>query len=180
MENELLTIKQVAELVNTSYQNIYQRLNSSLKDYLVIVNGRKMVKPSILSEFNISTNEEDIKDEIKSENKSILNDNSIPLHQSNEEELNELIKELRAEIKKKDEIIISKDEQLQKQTEQIIDLSNRVVELFENSQKLQIQTSYLLSENNSDRNDLHTLRPSDEIIEERPPKKKGFLSRFFK
>ena len=178
--NDYLTISEVAKLTNRSYQNISQRTKTSLKKYVVEIDGRKMLKRDVLSEFNLSSNEEGFKEQIKSENKSILNDNSIPLHHSNEEDLNELIKELRAEIKRKDEIIISKDEQLQKQTEQIIDLSNRIVELFENSQKLQIQTSFLLSENNFDLNDERIQRPSDEIIEDKPPKKKGLFARFFK
>lgn len=182
--NDYLTISEVAKLTNRSYQNISQRTKTSLKEYLIEINGRKMLKREVLNEFSISSDEEVFKDEIKVENKPILNenlnDNSTHLHQSKEEELNELIRELRAEVKKKDEIIILKDEQLKKQTEQIIDLSNRVVELFENSQKLQLQTSFLLSENNSDRNDEHIPRASDEIIEDKPPKKKGLFARFFK
>ena len=182
--NDYLTISEVAKLTNRSYQNISQRTKTSLKKYVVEINGRKMLKRDVLSEFSIPSDEEVFKEEIKAENKSVLNDklndNSTPLHQSEEDELNKLIKELREEVKKKDEIIILKDEQLQKQTEQIIDLSNRVVELFENSQKLQLQTSFLLSENNLDREDEHIPQTSDEIIEDKPQKKKRFFSRFFK
>ena len=178
--NDYLTISEVAKLTNRSYQNISQRTKTSLKKYVFEINGRKMLKRDVLSEFSIPSDEEVFKEEIKADLNDKLNDNSTPLHQSKEDELNELIKELREEVKKKDKIIILKDEQLQKQTEQIIDLSNRVVELFENSQKLQIQTSFLLSENNSDRNDERILRPSDEIIEEKPQKKKGLFARFFK
>lgn len=194
--NDYLTISEVAKLTNRSYQNISQRTKTSLKKYVVEINGRKMLKRDVLSEFSIPSDEEVFKDEIKAENKSVLNDNSTPLHQSKEDELNELIRELRAEVKKKDEIIILKDEQLQKQTEQIIDLSNRVVELFENSQKLQIQTSYLLGHDTTrgvcrDTTDLyvedeaspmdeHTPRARDEISENKPSKIKGFFSRFFK
>lgn len=183
--SDYLTIKEVADITHKSYQNIYQRLNTTLSDYLVIKNGRKMVKKTILKEFNIISDEEDFKEKIKSENKAILNDNlndnSTPLHKSNDEDLNELIRELRAEVKKKDEIIILKDEQLQKQTEQIIDLSNRVVELFENSQKLQLQTSFLLSDNHSANveADEDGARADEEVVEVKP-KRKGWFSRFFK
>ncbi len=190
--NDYLTISEVAKLTNRSYQNISQRTKTSLKKYVVEINGRKMLKRDVLNEFSIPSDEEVFKEEIKSENKSFLNDklndNSTPLHQSKEDELNELIKELRAEVKKKDEIIILKDEQLQKQTEQIIDLSNRVVELFENSQKLQLQTSFLLGHDTTDRGgrdipigDVEDLAPlNDEISENKPSKIKGFFSRFFK
>ena len=183
--NDYLTISEVAKLTNRSYQNISQRTKTSLKKYVVEINGRKMLKMDVLNEFNLSSNEEGFKEQIKAENKSglndKLNDNSIPLHKSKEDELNKLIKELREEVKKKDEIIILKDEQLQKQTEQIIDLSNRVVELFENSQKLQLQTSFLLSDNNSANieADEEGARAYEEVVEVKP-KRKGFFSRFFK
>ena len=190
--NDYLTISEVAKLTNRSYQNISQRTKTSLKKYVVEIDGRKMLKRDVLSVFSIPSDEEGFKEEIKAENKSFLNDklndNSTPLHQSKEDQLNELIKELRAEVKKKDEIIILKDEQLQKQTEQIIDLSNRVVELFENSQKLQLQTSFLLGHDTTDRGgrdipigDVEDLAPlNDEISENKPSKIKGFFSRFFK
>lgn len=183
--NEYLTISEVAKLTNRSYQNISQRTKTSLKKYVVEINGRKMLKRDVLNEFSIPSDEEVFKEEIKSENKSFLNDklndSSTPLHRSEQDELNELIKELRAEVKKKDEIIILKDEQLQKQTEQIIDLSNRVVELFENSQKLQLQTSFLLSDSNSANVEVDEegARPYEDVINNKP-KRKGFFSRFFK
>ena len=179
--NDYLTISEVAKLTNRSYQNISQRTKTSLKKYVVEINGRKMLKRDVLNEFYIISDEEVFKEEIKADLNEKLNDNSIPLHQSKEDELNELIKELRAEVKKKDEIIILKDEQLQKQTEQIIDLSNRVVELFENSQKLQLQTSFLLSDNNSANveADEEGARAYEEVVEVKP-KRKGWFSRFFK
>ena len=183
--NDYLTITEVANLTNRSYQNISQRAKTSLSKYLVEIDGKKMLKKDVLSEFNLSSNEEVFKSEIKAEIKADLNDNlndsSIPLHRSEEDELKELIKELREEVKKKDEIIILKDEQLQKQTEQIIDLSNRVVELFENSQKLQLQTSFLLSGGNSENVEANEegARAYEEVVEDKP-KRKGLFSRFFK
>ena len=183
--NDYLTIKEVADLTNRSYQNISQRSKTSLSKYLIEIDGKKMLKQEVLSEFNLSSNEEvfksDFKTELNTNLNDSLNDSSTPLHQSEEEELKELVKELRAEIKKKDEIIILKDEQLQKQTEQIIDLSNRVVELFENSQKLQLQTSFLLSDNNNANveNDEDGARAYEEVVEVKP-KRKGLFSRFFK
>ena len=183
--NDYLTIKEVANLTNRSYQNISQRAKTSLSKYLIVIDGKKMLKKEVLSEFNLSSNEEDFKSDFKTELNTNLNDNlndySTPLHRSEEDELKELIKELRAEVKKKDEIIILKDEQLQKQTEQIIDLSNRVVELFENSQKLQLQTSFLLSGGNNENEDANEegARAYEEVIEDKP-KRKGLFSRLFK
>lgn len=179
--NDYLTIKEVADLTNRSYQNISQRSKTSLSKYLIEIDGKKMLKKEVLSEFNLSSNEEDSKSEIKADLNDNLNDSSSPLHRSEEDELKELIKELREEVKKKDEIIILKDEQLQKQTEQIIDLSNRVVELFENSQKLQLQTSFLLSGGSSENEEANEegARAYEEVVEVKP-KRKGLFSRFFK
>ena len=177
MNTEYLTVKQLSEIVNTSYQNIYQRAKTTLRPYVVEVNGRKMFKKEVLREFNIYENEEETKEEIK----PILNDDSIPLqHNDNEEELKELIKELRARLQEKEEIIKAKDEQLSEQTKQLFDLSQRVVKLYENSQSLQLQTQLLLAENNSDRLNEQVPRANDEINEDIKPKRKGILSRFFK
>ena len=180
MNTEYLTVKQLSERVNTSYQNIYQRAKTTLKQYVVEIDGRKMFKKDVLREFNIFDDEEDIKEEIKEDIKPILNDDSIPLHNDNEEDLKEVINELRARLQEKEEIIKAKDEQLSEQTKQLFDLSQRVVKLYENSQSLQLQTQLLLAEKNTDQLDLEVPRASDEIKDDIKPKRKGILSRFFK
>ena len=190
--NDYLTIKEVSILANTSYQNIYQRTNTSLKKYLKVIDGRKMLDKDVLLEFNINENTADnlneikqpLKEEVqplKKEVQPMSEPICRPLHDKGNNELTQLVEELRAELKKKDEIIVSKDEQLKKQTEQIIDLSNRVVELFENSQKLQLQTSFLLSENNSANAEVdeESARAYEKDVEIKP-KRKGLFSRFFK
>lgn len=180
MNTEYLSIKQVSEITNTSYQNIYQRAKTTLKQYVVVIDGRKMFNKEVLREFNISDNAEEIKEEFKDEIKSSLNNNTIPLHNDIEEELREEINELRARLQEKEEIIKSKDEQLSEQTKQLFELSQRVVKLYENSQSLQLQTQLLLSEKSFDPMDAQQLRASDEINEDIKPKRKGLLSRFFK
>ena len=67
--NDYLTISEVAKLTNRSYQNISQRTKTSLKEYLIEINGRKMLKRDVLNEFSIPFNEEDFKVENKAENK---------------------------------------------------------------------------------------------------------------
>lgn len=45
MDQELLTIKQYAKKYNISVQAVYKRLNGSLKDYVIIQNGKKYLRP---------------------------------------------------------------------------------------------------------------------------------------
>lgn len=185
MDKNYLTIREVSNIANVSYQAIYQRSKTSLKKYVVEIEGHKYFNKDVLREFKIDNNAEENKKQIKSDNKDtfedVLNDNSTPLHyDDNAEELKNIISELRAELKEKNEIIKSKDELITEQSKQLIDLTNRVTTLFENSQKLQLQTQFLLGENNSDRLDEQVSRASDEIIEEIKPKRRGILSRFFK
>lgn len=173
MEKEYLTIKEVSQYADLSYQAIYQRTKTSLKKYVVLVEGRTLLRHEVLSEFNGDRFSEGVQPDFESTNEEKLNEDSIPLHNTNEEELLTIIKELRAELR-------DKDEQIKKQTEQIINLSERVTTLFENSQKLQLQTSYLLSDNNNKiQADEEGARPYEEVIEV-PQKKKSWFSRFFK
>ena len=183
MEKDFLTIREVSDLVNKSYQNIYQRCDTSLKKYVSVIDGRRYLHKDVLREFNTDNKVgqvEEVSQPFEEKVQPILNEDDWPLHDKDDSELLKLVELLREEVKRKDEIIISKDEQLKKQTEEILSLSNRVVELFENSQKLQLQTSFLLSENNSKNDDdFHTLRPSEENVD-KSPKKRGIFARFFK
>ena len=173
MEKEYLTIREVSQYANLSYQAIYQRTKTSLKKYVVLVEGRTLLRQEVLSEFNCDPFSDGVQPDLKSTNEEKINTDSIPLHNSNEEELLTIIKELRAELR-------DKDEQIKKQTEQIINLSERITSLFENSQKLQLQTSYLLSDNNDkDQANEEGAPPYEEVIEV-PQKKKSWFSRFFK
>lgn len=55
MENkELLTIKEFAKIAGITVQSVYQRLDTSLKDYLEIVKGQKYLKVQALKDiYNI-------------------------------------------------------------------------------------------------------------------------------
>lgn len=45
------TVKEFAELNGTTQQAVYKRLNSTLKEYVIIVNGKKYIKESALNDL---------------------------------------------------------------------------------------------------------------------------------
>lgn len=55
MSNDLLTVKQFAEATGLTQQAIYKQLNKRLNNYVVIVDGQKMLKRSALKDFSNST-----------------------------------------------------------------------------------------------------------------------------
>ena len=55
MSNDLLTVKQFAEATGLTQQAIYKQLNKRLNNYVVIVDGQKMLKRSALKSFSNST-----------------------------------------------------------------------------------------------------------------------------
>ena len=55
MSNDLLTVKQFAEATGLTQQAIYKQLNKRLNNYVVIVDGQKMLKRSALKNFSNST-----------------------------------------------------------------------------------------------------------------------------
>lgn len=52
MNDEILTIKQFAELAGVTQQAVYKQLNNKLKNYIVIVDGKKRLKKAGLKEFS--------------------------------------------------------------------------------------------------------------------------------
>ena len=88
-QKEFLTIKEFAEVAGVSSQSVYKRLNSTLKPYLGIKNGKKYLnikalelysdtydKDSFLNENNqLATNNNQLiqllKDELEAKNKQI-------------------------------------------------------------------------------------------------------------
>lgn len=182
MNKEKLTIKEVADTVGVSYQAIYKRLNSTLKNYVVVENGRKLLKSEVLSEFDLTQSST-----VKSTKSSTVKEDFKPSssNNANEEELlkdkrrnEELIDDLRAQIKEK-------DEQIKNQSEHIIELSNRITELFDNNQKLQLNYQLLLGngteQNNEEVNikeNVEGARPYEEVKKEST--RKGFLKRLLR
>lgn len=155
MEKEYLSIREYAEICGVSYNAIYKRLNKNLQPYVEEVKGHKMLKIEVLEAENLTSNFNELKKN-SSTNSKIFNQSSTnentdkfniiqPFLDEEIKRINkqneEIIKALRAEIKEKDDTI-------KEQTKQIIDLSNRMADITENNQKLQLSYQLLLAENN--------------------------------
>lgn len=56
MEQEYLTVKQFAEAVGMTQQGIYKQFNNKLKDYIEIIDNKKMIKSDALRLYEISLN----------------------------------------------------------------------------------------------------------------------------
>ena len=94
MEKQWLSIKEVAEEMNVSYQAVYKRLNTNFKPYVKKVKGRLMLSAEILDKYKVEGVEKNINQvQYKVENKEII------------DALNEHIKSLKKELEGKDEQI---------------------------------------------------------------------------
>jgi len=183
MSNEYLTIKEYADIKGVSYHAIYKRLNKNLLPYVEVVNGHKMLKKEVLQDENLTSNFN-----VKVKENLTPSKNFNPSASADEEEIKrinrrneDIIDELRAQVKEK-------DAQIQKQNDQIVELSNRITELFENNQKLQLNYQYLLGDIKEKEVaevdaeiDAEGARAKDEPepTPEEEPKKKGFFARLF-
>lgn len=72
-QKEFLTIKEFAEVAGVSSQSVYKRLNSTLKPYLSIKNGKKYLNIKALDFYN-NTDDKD----------SFLNENNQPATNNNQ------------------------------------------------------------------------------------------------
>lgn len=68
-DKRYLTIKQVADMVGVSRQAVYNQLSTKLKDYLLIVNGQKMIDSEALSEvYGLELDKLDSKEDLQNVN----------------------------------------------------------------------------------------------------------------
>ena len=201
MEKEYLTISEYSKIKGVSYQATYKKLNGTLKPYVEVVNGRKVLKKSILDEpfltptstVKFNENERVVKDFERSETQgSPRRDigSASSYTQTEIERINrrneEIIDDLRAQIKSKDE--------------QLIEMNNKLANLFETHQRLVENNQtlllryQLLLEEKENKNDINlnaeTVEDNvDEVeevgsegahpTEENKPEKKGFFQRLF-
>lgn len=66
-KKEYITITELAELLGVSRQSIYQRLNTSLKPYLKVINGIKCIEKSAINDVYGKEFLQDIEQDIKQE-----------------------------------------------------------------------------------------------------------------
>ena len=184
MEKEYITVREYAQIKNCSPQYVYRLLQTKLQPYLIVVDGKKCLKIEVL---------EDEKDSVSTKvDNQVANhvDNQVanPSASNFENELKrinarneDLIDDLRKQIKEKDEL-------LKQMNDKIVNLFETNQRLLENNQKLQLNYQMLLgigentvvdAEVNAE--DKKKKKKSDINLEEPPeePKKKGFFRRLF-
>ena len=130
MEKEYLSIKEYADIRGVSTTSVYKRLNTTLKEYLVMVEGKKMLKSSVLEDegFNRVGNNGD-NDFIQPASTASLAEKQLEIKDKQIEELTEQIKQLQEDSRKKDDFI-------QEQSKKITELLEQSHILLQNNQLL--------------------------------------------
>lgn len=181
MEKDYLTVKEYATLKGCSTQYVYKLLQTKLNDYVVVVNGKKCLKISVLDE-GVESVATKVANQVDNQ---VCNQVASPSASALEEELKriiarneDLVDSLREEIK-------AKDAQLSQMNEKIISLFETNQRLMENNQSLQLNYQLLLGDLQgkpiNEEVDIQGARVQEEpeTIPEEEPKKKGFFSRLF-
>lgn len=173
---DFYTIKEYAEIKGCSSQYVYRIAHTKLKPYIVEIEGKLCIKREALEEIsNHSTNKKtnqptEVGSGAGKASSFTYEEEIRRINKRNEE----IIDQLRAEIK-------DRDARIKEQTEQIISLSSQITELFRNNQQLQLNYQLLLSDNNDKKyEEVNVEGASAEEVVEEEPKRKGFFSRFFK
>ena len=154
MENEYLTISEYSKIMGVSYQATYKKLNGTLKPYVEVVNGRKVLKKSILDEpFLTPTSTVKL-----NENERVLNEFERSEPQgSQRRDVGVASSSAHAEIerinRRNEEIIDDLRQQIKDKDIQIAEMSSKIANLFEthqrlveNNQTLQLRYQLLLEE----------------------------------
>lgn len=183
MEKEFYTVKEYAEIKGISVQAVYKKLNGTLKPFVEVVEGRKVLKREVLEEAP-STNSTNVKFNVEQPfsteglTSSSLDAEILRINRRNEE----LIDDLRAQLKEK-------DAQIKEMNEKVVSLFETNQRLLENNQSLQLNYQMLLGNGTDKAQEVVNIdaeeegaQIQDEEVEEKPieqeeeqPEKKSFL-----
>lgn len=140
-EKKYISVAEFAKIKKVSPQAVYKRLNNTLKQYVVKVEGRTMLDVEALS-FG------DFQPTVKQQNHSFqpqkgFNNSTVEAenHQLKERvsELLGVVDELKKELDGARATIARKDEQLEQLTARLLSITENQQELLRNSQILQAQ-----------------------------------------
>ena len=140
-EKKYISVAEFAKIKKVSPQAVYKRLNNTLKQYVVKVEGRTMLDVEALS-FG------DFQPTVKQQNQSFqpqkgFNNSTVESenHQLKERvsELLGVVDELKKELDGARATIARKDEQLEQMTARLLSITENQQELLRNSQILQAQ-----------------------------------------
>jgi len=200
MEKEYLTISEYSKIKGVSYQATYKKLNGTLKPYVEVVNGRKVLKKSILddafltptSTLKMNVNERSLNEFERSETQG-----------SPRADIDGASSSTRAEIerinRRNEEIIDDLRQQIKDKDIQIAEMSSKIANLFEthqrlveNNQTLQLRYQMLIEEKENKKDINLNAETVEESVddaevdnsgahspEDNKPEKKGFFQRLF-
>lgn len=124
MENEkqYITVAEYAERMNVSKQTVYNQLKKDLKDYLIVVEGKKCIKTEVFNLFQSNLNQKFEKD-----------------FQDFQPKFETVETILKAQIEDKDRLIerlLEQADTLQAQNADLIEQIGKLTEIINNSQVL--------------------------------------------
>lgn len=134
MNAEYLTIKEYANIREVSVSAVYKRLDKSLQPYLEVVEGKKMLKRTVLEDEGLIEASTQVEENSSTplQPASTLWEEQIKTKDKQIEALNEQIKELQESNKNKDEFI-------QEQSKKLTELLEQSNILLQNNQMLLAQ-----------------------------------------
>ena len=192
MDKEYITIKEYADVRGVSVSSVYKRLNTTLKEYLVVVENRKMLKSEVLAAEGLKGRvEEDSTVNVQpsstsstpnvqpSSTSSTLLEKQLEAKDKQIEALTEQIKSLQESNQKKDDFI-------QEQSAKLTELLEQSNVLLRNNQMLLADKKGSNEEDNIKEADIVSTEVDDppgedkeEPKEEKKEEKKGFFRRLF-
>lgn len=192
MSEKLLTVSEVARLANVTTQYIYKLLDNTLQPYVVMVDNKKRLKQSVITEFfkvelqpKLSTDTNQSPSELpRDTNQSQTNyqpdtttNTLIDFFKDQMKNKDEIIKQKEEQTKDYFETVKQKDKQIEDLTQTITELSNRIASIAENSQSLQKNQQLLEAQRMS--NEIEESK-QEEPTEEPTQEKKTFWQKFRK
>lgn len=202
VEKEYLTIEEFSVLVGTSKQNIYKQLDGRLKDYVVMIKGRKHILRAAANEFyfephriegsqsasiennsnqpNFNPNKPCFNSQTTdfNSNQSTENNPSQSKSTAENETYSNIIELLRQELAAKDAQLSEKDVQIKNKDKQIDELHNLLNQQQQLQLASQLQYQTLLDEKKQleDKQRDNKENTSTEQVEQ--PQKKGLFGLF--
>ena len=178
MDKEYITIKEYADVRGVSVSSVYKRLNTTLKEYLVVVENRKMLKSEVLAAEGLKGRVEE-EPTAKVQPSSTLLERQLEAKDKQIEALSEQIKSLQESNQKKDDFI-------QEQSAKLTELLEQSNVLLRNNQMLLADKKGSNEEDNIKEADVVSTEVNDppgedteEPIKEKKEEKKGFFRRLF-
>lgn len=135
MEKKYLTIKEYADIRGVSVSSVYKRLNTTLEDYFVVVENKKMLKIEVLEAEGLKPVEEKVESSATSnfQPSATFLEKQLEAKDKQIEALTEQIKSLQESNQKKDNFI-------QEQSKKLTELLEQSNILLQNNQLLLAET----------------------------------------